>query len=132
MSTTTRPRRSKAKAKDRPEQAAKVTEGGRPYRADVSAVEACASTCSATVAYCLTQGGDYVDEHNLKSLIDCMEVCLLTASLVSRGSQYGEQVMQVCAEACRDVAMAAARFEQDPHMRSCAGTARLAEEWCRS
>ncbi|MFO1533634.1 MAG: four-helix bundle copper-binding protein, partial [Thermoplasmatota archaeon] len=105
---------------------------GQPYRPDVAVVEACASTCSATFAYCLTQGGDYVDEHNLKSLFDCMEVCLLTASLVSRGSQYGEQLMAVCAEACRDVAAGAQQFGDDAHMRTCAGAARQAEAWCRA
>lgn len=105
---------------------------GRPYRPDVAPAEACASTCSATFAYCLTMGGEYVEEHHLKTLADCMEICLLTASLVSRGSPYGEQLMAVCRDACRDVADSCLRFPEDAHMRTCAGAARLAEHWSRT
>ena len=129
---TTRPRRSKPKApRQRTQEAPRVGPEGRPYRPDVAAVEACASTCNATFSYCLTMGSEHVEEHHLKSLADCMELCQATATLVSRGSQYGEQLMALCAEACRDVARSCMRFQDDAHMRTCAGAAQVAEDWCR-
>lgn len=132
VATTTRPRRSKpAKVKSRSQEPPRVGPEGLPYRPDVSAIEACASTCSATFAYCLTMGGEHVEEHHLKNLTDCMEICLLTASLVSRGSPHGEELMAVCASSCREVADSCKHFKEDAHLRACAGAATIAEDWCR-
>lgn len=132
MSTTTRPRRSKPKAKPEPRRGPpRVTAQAKPYRAEVAVLEACASTCNATFAYCLTQGGAHVDEHHLKSLVDCVDLCQATASLVSRGSVRGEELMALCATACHDVVTSCAAFAGDEHMRECAAVASLAEDWCR-
>jgi hypothetical protein len=132
VSTTTRPRRSKPKTKGARSGRPTVMGEARPYRPDVSVAEACASACNAAFAYCLTRGGDHVEEHHLKSLADCMEVCQLTATLVSRGSRYGDAMRAVCADACHDVATSCARFTDDPGMVACGDAARRAEAWCQS
>ena len=33
----------------------------------------CAQTCSQTLSYCLSEGGDHVQPDHIKAMIDCIE-----------------------------------------------------------
>ena len=107
----------------------------RPAKSPVSddaPMADCAQVCNQTLAYCLDQGGDHVEASHLKAMIDCIDVCTLTARLHGRGSPLGEQAMELCAEACKACEESCEGFEGDETMQLCAATCRECYEHCRS
>jgi hypothetical protein len=44
----------------------------------------CANVCAQTMAYCMRQGGHHVEASHLTLLIDCAQICRLSADFMSR------------------------------------------------
>ena len=92
----------------------------------------CAESCSSTLAYCLGQGEDHVEENHLKAMVDCAEICNGTANFVARESELHATLMKACAEACGRCAETCEEFEGDETMEACAETCRRCEEACNA
>ena len=100
----------------------------------LDALATCAAECNNCFTACL-------DEQDVKMLVrcikldrDCADICMLTASLIARGSEHGKHLLKECAEVCTACAEecekhAAMGME---HCRTCAEACRACAEACQS
>lgn len=96
-----------------------------------SCIEACLScheACTETTARLRMQGPG--DEGQIGALLDCAELCRLTASLVSRDSPLHAMAAALCAESCQRAARDCQRIDDDA-MRRVAETCRRTADQCR-
>lgn len=84
-----------------------------------------------TLAYCLTKGGVHNEARHLKTLIDCAQICMVSADFMSRDSKIHSSVCEVCAEACQACAASCDQFADDETLKLCADVCRQCEETCR-
>ena len=87
--------------------------------------------CEQTLSYCLTKDGMHFEPQHLKALIDCAQICTVSADFMSRDSKIHSSVCGVCAEACRACAASCDQFPDDEAMKLCADVSRQCEETCR-
>lgn len=109
-----------------------TTQRSRPQRTHGSEniISDCARVCNTTVAYCLEQGGNHVKAEHLKAMIDCVDVCTVTARLHERGSPLHQKAMELCAQACKTCEESCEEFGDDETMKLCADTCRQCYEHC--
>ena len=96
----------------------------------IEALNNCATECSHCAMACL-------DEQDVKMLtacikldIDCAEVCRVTASLLSRGSEHGIHLLKECAELCDACAEECDKHSYMEHCKRCAVVCRDCAEEC--
>lgn len=96
----------------------------------IDACLACYRTCIATSAHCLQKGGEHVEAQHFKLMVDCAEICQVSADFMLRGSDYAKQLGALCAEICEACAKDCERFK-DEEMKRCAETCRYCAASCR-
>jgi len=92
----------------------------------------CAAECNHCATACL-------DEQDVKMLakcinldIDCADICTLTATLIARGSEHGNHLLEECAEICNACADECEKHQQMEHCKSCAEACRKCAEACNA
>jgi hypothetical protein len=85
----------------------------------IDACNACAQLCAETMRYCLQQGGKHATPQHISLLIDCIELCKLASSFMTRNSEHYMHVCSECADICDRCAASCGTFD-DPVMRACA------------
>lgn len=90
----------------------------------------CHQVCLQTLAYCLKQDGEYLKPKHLKNLMDCAQICMVSADFMSRDSELQKAVSEVCANACLACAESCEQFADDQTLRLCADICRQCEESC--
>lgn len=91
----------------------------------------CARICMETLTYCHEQGGKHTEPGHLKLLMDCSEICQISAHFMLRGSEFHKQTCAVCADVCERCAQDCERFGDDAQMQTCAQVCRRCTESCR-
>jgi hypothetical protein len=96
----------------------------------------CAKACNETAAHCLEQlcegSGDRKVHAKVHSLtMDCQEFCVLSATLIARGSDLMQYSCEACAEACRCCAEACDKHPAAEIVQACAEACRACEKTCR-
>ena len=91
----------------------------------------CARTCRETLAYCLAKGGKHVAEAHIRLLLDCIECCDMSASMMLRGSAFHAAHCAVCAEICKACEESCEEFAGDTTMKACEDACRRCFESCR-
>ena len=98
----------------------------------MDALNNCAAACNHCIAACL-------DEQDVKMLatcikldIDCAEICMLTASLIARGSAHGKHLLKECAEVCNACAIECEKHAHMDHCKQCAEACRACTEACQA
>ena len=77
--------------------------------------------CQDTFTHCTDKGGDHADGHHLRLLLDCAEICRITATLHGHRSDLCPAESVVCIDACERCAASCDRVaSDDPMMRACA------------
>jgi len=96
----------------------------------------CAKACNETSAHCLEQlregSGDrkiHAEVHGLT--MDCQEFCVLSATLIARGSNLMQYSCEACADACRACAAACDKHPASEMVKQCAEKCRTCERSCR-
>lgn len=90
----------------------------------------CYETCLKTAMYCLRAGGKHAAPEHIRLLLDCAEICKVSADFMIRGSELHKEVCGVCADICKKCADDCSSFEDDTEMQSCADICRLCEQSC--
>lgn len=90
----------------------------------ITAYRACEQAAGAS----LELGADV--EAPVRLLIDCADICRLSASFMLRGSDLHPKTCDVCAEVCDRCALACAQVD-DELVRACGMTCRDCAESCR-
>ena len=89
----------------------------------------CHRICEETIAHCLEVGGQYVQSHQIRLLMDCAQICQTANEFLTRMSRFSPQVCSVCAQVCTICASECERFDDDL-MRCCAEVCRRCAESC--
>lgn len=92
----------------------------------------CHNICVETISHCLLLGGEHASADHIRLLMDCAEICDVSADFMLRGSHRHDKVCGVCAEVCRDCASECERLAHgDVTMMRCAETCRQCADSCR-
>ena len=98
----------------------------------IDALNNCATECGHCAMACLDEDDVKMMVKCIKLNIDCAEVCRLTASLLSRGSEHGHHLAKECTEVCDACAEECEKHAHSQHCRECAEVCRHCAEECRN
>ena len=90
----------------------------------------CHRACLQTLTYCMQQGGRHARPDHLRLLMDCAEICLVSANFMLRASDLHAHTCAACAEVCRRCAADCAQMGDDTRMKALADTCRHCADSC--
>jgi hypothetical protein len=90
----------------------------------------CHAVCQEMVTHCLQQGGEHAEAGHLRLLLDCAEICQVSANFMLRGSPFHVRTCAACAEICQACAEDCEQMGGDERMRACAEACRRCAESC--
>lgn len=93
----------------------------------------CHAVCTETIQHCLKLGGKHGDAEHIRLLLDCAQICQMSADYMLRGSSFHFKACGLCAEVCQSCADSCERIgKDDAMMKKCAETCRRCAESCRT
>jgi len=97
----------------------------------------CAKACSETAEHCLGMLSEGTGDRKMHAKVhaltmDCQEFCVLSATLIARGSSLMQYACDACAEACRVCAEACDKHPAEEIVKTCAEKCRACETSCRA
>lgn len=91
----------------------------------------CHQICTQMINHCLQKGGVHASPEHIRTLMDCAQICAVSADFMMRNSDLHHSTCRVCAEACIACAQSCERLgDQDEMMKSCASICRQCAESC--
>lgn len=96
----------------------------------LNALYNCVSECNHCATACLDELDVQMLTRCIKLNLSCADVCQLTATLIARGSEHGNHLLQECAEICEACAEECEKHDHMEHCRSCAEVCRICAEAC--
>ena len=91
----------------------------------------CHSTCLETATYSLQMGNRQTKVWNIGLLLDCAEMCQVSANFMLRRSNLHGRTCALCAEICEQCAESCEQIGSDSQMRTCAEVCRRCSESCK-
>ena len=91
----------------------------------------CHEVCVAAITGCLEKGGRHAEAKSIRYLIDCAQICAVSADFMLRGSDLHGHTCTACAEVCARCADECERLAgEDEMMRRCVDECRrCADSW---
>jgi hypothetical protein len=90
----------------------------------------CHRTClQEAMTHCLAVGGAHVEQNHLRLMLNCAELCQVSANFMISGNPLHGVVCAACAEICAHCADSCGEIEG---MEACAGVCRRCAEHCRA
>jgi hypothetical protein len=96
----------------------------------IAECEKCHEICVETVDLCLREGGQHADTAHITLLLDCAQICQVSADYMLRGSSLHTETCAVCADVCDRCVEDCEKFG-DEFMHRCAEACRSCAESCR-
>lgn len=91
----------------------------------------CHATCIQMIDHCLALGGRYAAPAHIRLLMDCAQMCTITADFMARTSSFHDRTCRLCAELCRSCADSCVRVAGDDQtVKHCAELCRRCAESC--
>ena len=91
----------------------------------------CHAVCVETVKNCLEYGGHHAADGIIKTLQDCVQICITSADFMSRNSVFHQKLCEICAIICERCAVNCESLaEGDDFMAECGKACRKCEESC--
>lgn len=91
----------------------------------------CHARCIELLDHCVTLGGRHVAPAHIRLLMDCAQLCTVTADFMARASALHDRTCTLCAEACRRCAESCAQLAgSDQLLKQCAELCRHCAESC--
>jgi hypothetical protein len=91
----------------------------------------CHAHCISMINHCLTLGGQYAAPAHIRVLMDCAQMCTITADFMARASSFHDRTCRLCAELCRSCADSCVRVAgDDQSVKQCAELCRRCAESC--
>lgn len=91
----------------------------------------CHNVCRETLTHCFETGGAHAEPSHVRLLIDCAEICSISAAFMLRGSPTHKRICGICADICEQCAKDCERFTDDAHMTHCASICHSCASSCR-
>ncbi len=107
------------------------------FTADDKSVQSCIIACDhchrvclqSAMNHCLESGGEHVEPDHFRTMMNCAEICQMSADFMLGSSRFSKQICDVCAEICDACADSC---EQLDGMEDCVRACRDCAESCRS
>ena len=61
----------------------------------------CNAMCIRTMAHCLKLGGRHAASDHIRLLVDCAQMCAITADYMLRESPFHDRVCRLCSDLCK-------------------------------
>lgn len=91
--------------------------------------QTCHATClSMASTHCLEVGGKHVAPDHFRLMLDCAQICAVSADFMLRGSTHHAHVCAECADICEDCAKSC---EAVGDMDECVQACRTCAQSCR-
>ncbi|MCK8785547.1 four-helix bundle copper-binding protein [Roseomonas sp. NAR14] len=91
----------------------------------------CHRTCLATIAHCLGRGGHHAEAAHIGIMMDCAQICAVSADFMIRQSPHHPHLCAECAEICGQCAASCENHpDADDAMRRCAEACRRCASLC--
>lgn len=100
-------------------------------RACIESCHSCHEVCAETVSHCLSMGGKHAAAGHIGTLLDCGQICDVSADFMLRGSAHQTSVCGLCADVC-DACAASCEALGGAEMKRCAEECRRCAESCRA
>lgn len=97
----------------------------------LASLEQCRETTMDGLMHCLSEGGDFVKPEHIRWLLDCSEICTISANFLIRDSEYAGDILNICSYICDDCAESCEVYFNDEHMKHCAQACRNCAQACR-
>jgi hypothetical protein len=79
----------------------------------------------------MDEGGEMADPTHIRLLLDCAQICQLSADFMLRLSDHHMMTCRICAEICDACAQACQSFAQDEELSQCARICAQCASSCR-
>lgn len=94
---------------------------------------ACYQECISCVPHCLVQGGKHAEQRHLTLLMECAEMCDMSARFMQMKGQFAYEHCQLCAKVCDACADSCSKVDpNDSMMQRCADVCRECADSCRN
>lgn len=94
---------------------------------------ACYQECMSCIPHCLSLGGKHVEEKHITLMMECAQMCNVSATLMQLKSGFSYELCQLCARVCDACADSCSSIDpNDSMMQKCAETCRKCADSCRS
>lgn len=91
----------------------------------------CANECKEVLfQHCLSKGGAHIEQAHVNLMVDCIQICRMSADFMLRGSDMHMLSCALCAEIC-DACAVSCDDIGDAEMEECAELCRRCAESCR-
>ncbi|MBF6608224.1 MAG: four-helix bundle copper-binding protein [Flavobacterium sp.] len=90
----------------------------------------CVRACHHCASECLNEDATMM-ANCIRTDLDCADICLVTAGLLSRNSKHGKHLLSECIEICTICANECEKHDDD-HCKKCAEECRKCIEACKS
>ena len=97
----------------------------------IESCQNCHRSCTETVQHCLAQGGEHGSAEHIRLLLDCAQICQVSADFMIRGSDLHGETCGICADICERCAEQCEAMGDDDVMRQCAAVCRECADACR-
>lgn len=87
--------------------------------------------CLEVLAYALRMGNSYATPGIIGVLMDCAEICRITADFTLRGSERSGVLYSLCIDMCEQCAKRCDEFGEDDRMTACSDICRACADSCR-
>lgn len=91
----------------------------------------CHAVCLNTVQHCLERGGAHAEQAHVRLMLDCAEICQVSANFMLRGSELHGETCRACGVVCTRCAEDCARLGDDDQMRACVEMCRKCADSCK-
>lgn len=100
-----------------------------PMQVCIEACTYCYQVCLQTAMnYCLNTGGKHVEAEHFRLMMNCAEICRMSANFQLSSSQFSYSLCEVCAEVCE---ACAADCEKIGGMDECVEACERCADSCR-
>ena len=90
----------------------------------------CHAVCTMTAQHCLVTGGEHADVNVVGVLLDCAELCQVSANFMLRGSPFHAVTCAACAELCRACDEVCRSLADDEQLEHCASVCAACGDSC--
>ena len=91
----------------------------------------CHARCVQVMTHCLTLAGRHAAPAHIRLLMDCAQLCTVTADFMARESGFHDRTCTLCAELCRRCAESCEEIAGDDQLvKQCAESCRRCAESC--
>ena len=91
----------------------------------------CHTSCVQLIEHCLKLGGRHAAPGHIRLLMDCAQMCTVTADFMARGSSFHDRTCTFCAELCLRCAESCEQIAgEDQLVKQCAELCRRCSGSC--